>query len=76
LLDVVTNTLELSMPPKIQLDQVYGFGLWMLKAVLSGQRSNRGCQTPTFSDERDRCRGDSVLYQCLLFRPEIAQSDS
>jgi pyruvate dehydrogenase (quinone) len=39
LLDVVTNPLELSMPPKIQLDQAYGFGLWMTKAVLSGRGS-------------------------------------
>jgi pyruvate dehydrogenase (quinone) len=39
LLDVLTNPLELSMPPKIQLDQAYGFGLWMMKAVLSGRGS-------------------------------------
>ena len=39
LLDVVTNPLELSMPPKIQLDQAYGYGLWMVKAVLSGRGS-------------------------------------
>jgi pyruvate dehydrogenase (quinone) len=39
LLDVVTNPLELSMPPKIQFDQAYGFGLWMMKAVLSGRGS-------------------------------------
>jgi pyruvate dehydrogenase (quinone) len=39
LLDVVTNPVELSMPPKIQLDQAYGFGLWMMKAVLSGRGS-------------------------------------
>jgi pyruvate dehydrogenase (quinone) len=39
LLDVVTNPLELSMPPKIQLDQAYGYGLWMMKAVLSGRGS-------------------------------------
>jgi len=39
LLDVVTNPLELSMPPKLQLDQAYGFGLWMMKAVLSGRGS-------------------------------------
>ena len=39
LLDVLTNPLELSMPPKIQLDQAYGFGLFMLKAVLSGRGS-------------------------------------
>jgi pyruvate dehydrogenase (quinone) len=39
LLDVVINPLELSMPPKIQLDQAYGYGLWMMKAVLSGRGS-------------------------------------
>jgi pyruvate dehydrogenase (quinone) len=27
------------MPPKIQLDQAYGYGLWMMKAVLSGRGS-------------------------------------
>jgi pyruvate dehydrogenase (quinone) len=36
LLDVVTNPRELSMPPKITLEQAYGFGLFALKAVLSG----------------------------------------
>jgi pyruvate dehydrogenase (quinone) len=36
LLDVMTNPEELSMPPKITLEQVYGFGLFALKAVLSG----------------------------------------
>ena len=30
---------ELSMPPTITLDQVHGFGLFMLKAVLSGRGS-------------------------------------
>jgi thiamine pyrophosphate-dependent acetolactate synthase large subunit-like protein len=37
LLDVMTAPQELSMPPKIQLDQAYGFGMFMLKAVLSGR---------------------------------------
>jgi pyruvate dehydrogenase (quinone) len=37
LLDVLTNPEELSMPPKINLEQAYGFGLFMLKAVLSGR---------------------------------------
>ena len=37
LLDVMTNPQELSMPPKIELEQAYGFGLFMLKAVLSGR---------------------------------------
>ncbi len=36
LLDVLTNPEELSMPPKIELQQAYGFGLFALKAVLSG----------------------------------------
>ncbi|MFZ0246289.1 MAG: thiamine pyrophosphate-dependent enzyme [Candidatus Binatus sp.] len=36
LLDVLTNPQELSMPPKITLEEAYGFGLFALKAVLSG----------------------------------------
>jgi len=35
-LDVVTATQELSMPPTIGIEQAKGFGLWMLRAVLSG----------------------------------------
>jgi pyruvate dehydrogenase (quinone) len=38
-LDVMTSPQELSMPPKIELEQAYGFGLFMLKAVLSGRGS-------------------------------------
>ena len=37
LLDVLTNPQELSMPPKIDFEEAYGFGLFMLKAVLSGR---------------------------------------
>ncbi|TCP29965.1 pyruvate dehydrogenase (quinone) [Scopulibacillus darangshiensis] len=37
LLDVVVNRQELSLPPKITLEQANGFSLWMLKAVLNGQ---------------------------------------
>jgi pyruvate dehydrogenase (quinone) len=37
LLDVVTNTEELSMPPAIDLEQVKGFGLWALRAVINGR---------------------------------------
>ena len=36
-LDVVTATQELSMPPTIGLEQVKGFSLWMIKAVMSGR---------------------------------------
>ncbi|WP_421700037.1 ubiquinone-dependent pyruvate dehydrogenase [Ancylobacter sp.] len=37
LLDVVTAKQELSMPPTIGLEQAKGFGLWMIRAVLSGR---------------------------------------
>jgi pyruvate dehydrogenase (quinone) len=37
LLDVVTNTQELAMPPTINLEQVKGFGLWAIQAVISGR---------------------------------------
>jgi pyruvate dehydrogenase (quinone) len=37
LLDVVTNTQELAMPPKIDLEQAKGFGLWALRAVINGR---------------------------------------
>ncbi|MCF6113110.1 ubiquinone-dependent pyruvate dehydrogenase [Mesorhizobium muleiense] len=36
-LDVVTATQELSVPPTIGLDQVKGFSLWLLRAVMSGR---------------------------------------
>jgi len=36
-LDVVTATQELSMPPTIGMEQAKGFSLWMLRAVLSGR---------------------------------------
>jgi pyruvate dehydrogenase (quinone) len=39
LLNVVTATQELSMPPSIAIEQVKGFGLWALKTVLSGRGS-------------------------------------
>jgi pyruvate dehydrogenase (quinone) len=37
LLDVVTATQELSIPPNISLEQVKGFGLWALKTVMNGR---------------------------------------
>jgi pyruvate dehydrogenase (quinone) len=39
LVDVVTNRMELSMPPTIKLDQAIGFNLWALKTVLNGRGS-------------------------------------
>jgi pyruvate dehydrogenase (quinone) len=36
-LDVVTATQELSMPPTITVEQVKGFSLWMVRAVMSGR---------------------------------------
>ncbi len=37
LLDVVTARNELSMPPKLQAEQVKGFSLYVLRAVMSGR---------------------------------------
>ena len=37
LLDVVTNTQELAMPPKIEFEQMKGFSLWALRAVMNGR---------------------------------------
>ncbi|MDR9752564.1 ubiquinone-dependent pyruvate dehydrogenase [Pseudomonas sp. SZMC_28357] len=37
LVDVVTATQELAMPPTIKLEQAKGFSLYMLKAVMSGR---------------------------------------
>ena len=37
LVDVAVHRQELSMPPTIKLEQATGFGLFMLKAVLSGR---------------------------------------
>ncbi len=37
LLDVVTNTQELSMPPQIKTEQVKGFSLWALRTVMNGR---------------------------------------
>lgn len=37
LLDVVTNTQELSMPPQIKAEQVKGFSLWALRTVMNGR---------------------------------------
>ena len=37
LVDVVVNRLELSMPPTITAEQVKGFSLYMVRAVLSGR---------------------------------------
>jgi pyruvate dehydrogenase (quinone) len=39
LIDVHVRRFELSMPPHITLDQVKGFGLFAMKAVLSGKTS-------------------------------------
>lgn len=36
-IDVHTETQELSIPPKINLEQAKGFSLYMLKAILSGR---------------------------------------
>lgn len=56
LLDAVTARNELSMPPKISLDQMKGFTLYMAKAVISGRgdevveigRTNKGLLSQLF----------------------------
>jgi pyruvate dehydrogenase (quinone) len=37
LVDVVTSKYELSMPPKVELEQAKGFSLYMLRAILNGR---------------------------------------
>ena len=37
LIDVVTARQELSMPPKVGLEQAEGFSLWVLRAVMNGR---------------------------------------
>src|SRR5277367_3561832 len=37
IIDVLTDPLELVMPPKVTLEQAKGFSVWMMKAVLNGQ---------------------------------------
>jgi thiamine pyrophosphate-dependent acetolactate synthase large subunit-like protein len=37
LVDVVTSRHELAMPPKVQIEQVKGFSLWLMKAVMNGR---------------------------------------
>jgi pyruvate dehydrogenase (quinone) len=37
IIDVVTDPMELVMPPKITVEQAKGFSVWMMKAVLNGQ---------------------------------------
>jgi pyruvate dehydrogenase (quinone) len=37
LLDVVTAKQELAMPPRIDLEQVKGFGLWAIRAIINGR---------------------------------------
>jgi pyruvate dehydrogenase (quinone) len=37
LIDVVSARQELSMPPKIEIEQAKGFSLYMLRAIMSGR---------------------------------------
>ena len=37
LLDVVVNRQELSMPPTIKLNQMAGFGLYIMRAIMNGR---------------------------------------
>ncbi len=40
LVDVVTNRMELVMPPKIKMQEVKGFNLYMIKAIIDGRGSD------------------------------------
>jgi pyruvate dehydrogenase (quinone) len=40
LVDVLTDPVELVMPPTVTLEQAKGFSVWMMKAVLNGQGSD------------------------------------
>jgi pyruvate dehydrogenase (quinone) len=37
IIDVLTDPIELVMPPKVTVEQAKGFSVWMMKAVLNGQ---------------------------------------
>jgi pyruvate dehydrogenase (quinone) len=37
LFDVVTNRMELAMPPQVTREQMKGFGLYLVRAILSGR---------------------------------------
>ena len=37
LVDVLTNRMELIMPPKVQMQEVKGFNLYLLKAIIDGR---------------------------------------
>jgi len=37
LLDVVTARQELAVPPHVEREQMTGFGLWLIRAVLDGR---------------------------------------
>src|SRR3990167_9528520 len=37
LIDVVTNRMELAMPPSIKAEQIKGFSLYMTKAIMDGR---------------------------------------
>jgi pyruvate dehydrogenase (quinone) len=37
LVDVVTNRMELTLPPKTTMEQAKGFGIYMAKAIISGR---------------------------------------
>ena len=36
-LDVVTNRMELTLPPKTTMEQAKGFGIYLARAILSGR---------------------------------------
>ena len=47
IVDVLTNRQELSMPPKIRLDQAAGFNLYAAHAILNSRGQLDGCVADT-----------------------------
>ncbi len=37
MVDVVTNRMELTLPPKTTMEQAKGFGIYLAKAIISGR---------------------------------------
>ena len=76
-LDVVTDRMELVMPPKIELTQVFGTALYSAKLMLSGRADDVwGTPKPTTSSETSvafRARRSSYDHQAVV-PPSTAMS--
>ena len=67
LLDVLVNPSELSLPPKIELNQAWGFSMYMLKETLSGHGDEvvQTIQTNFLNKlKKIKSKADSSLMRC------------